>query len=135
MANKLRKEQMVKGVGIGILAGIVLLVVFFAGVLLGRRESGLFFGGMHRFSGGIVGRYGHGAIGSIDSVGKNTFIIKTRFGEIETVLTDSKTVFRKNNSNAKFSDLKKGEEVVVIGEPQDQEEAIKATFIRIVNNL
>lgn len=135
MAKDIKKTQMIRGLVIGIVSGIVLLIVFFAGILVGRGESGIFLARMHRFPGGIVARYGHGAIGSVDSIGKNTFIVKTRSGEMETVLTDSKTIFRKNDSDAKFSDLKKGEEVVVVGEPQEQEEAIKASFVRVVNNL
>lgn len=135
MANKIKKEQMLKGLGIGVAAGIIVLVVFLAGVFVGRRENGFFLARMRSFPGGIVARYGHGAIGTIDSIGKNTFVIKTRSDEIETVLTDNKTVYRKYDSDAKFSDLKKSDRVIVIGEPQEKEEAIKATFVRIVNEL
>lgn len=139
MANEIKdrlvkKRQMLLGLGIGVVAGAILLLVFLAGIFVGRRESGfLFFGRMHNFAGSVVSRYGHGAIGTVDSIGNDAFVIKTRSEELETVLVDSKTVFRKNNSSAKFSDLKKSEEVIVVGDPQEQEEAVQARFVRIIN--
>lgn len=124
---------MVYGLTIGVFSVILLFVVFLTGIFVGRRESGFFFLGRMHMQGTLSGRYGHGAIGTIDSLGKNTIVLKERSGELETVLIDNNTVLRKNDSNAKFSDLKKSDEVIVIGEPQEREEAVRARFIRIIN--
>lgn len=138
--NKLDKKRqtLMFGFGAGIVAGIILLFVFLAGVFVGRREGGfLFLGRMHGFPGGIVvsSRFGHGAIGTIDSLGNDTIVIKERSGEIETILIDNKTILRKDSATIKFSDLKKGDEIIVIGEPEQNDEAVKAKFLRVVNEL
>lgn len=140
MANDIQKnliknrKTILFGFGIGALSAFILLIVFFAGIAIGSRRFGIPFPERrYGFPGGFIpSRFGHGAVGSVDSIGSNTFIVKERSGELETILVDDATVLRQDNSSIKFSDLKKGEEVIVIGDPEQQEQAIKARFIRVI---
>lgn len=124
------RRTILLGFGIGALATIVALMLFFAGLTLGERHFGVFAD--RRFTGGFALRYGHGAVGTIDSLGNNTIVIKERSGEMETVLVDNNTVIRKGNSAIKFSDLKKNDQIIIIGQPESQEEAVKARIIRVI---
>lgn len=129
------RQTVLLGIGLGIGIAIVLLLVFFAGIYIGGSKTGAFpfWERRHIFPGGFVpGRFGHGVIGTIDSIGNNTFIVKDRSGALKTVLVDNQTRIRRNGSTIKSADLKKDEQVIVIGEPQEQEGAIKARVVRVI---
>lgn len=132
------KQTVLLGVGIGIGAAIVLLLVFFSGIYIGSKRAGLFpfWERRHIYQNGFLpNRFGHGAAGTIDSIGENTFVVKDRSGALKTILVDEKTILRRDRSEIKFSDLKKDEQVIVIGEPQEQEGAIKAKVIRVITEF
>lgn len=129
------RKTVLAGISIGIGIAIVLILVFFAGLYIGNKKGGAFPFWERRYtnpSGFVPGRFGHGVIGIIDSVGNKTFIVKDRSGALKTVLIDDQTVLRRDGSSIKFSDLKKDEQVIVIGQPQEQEGAIKATVVRVI---
>lgn len=120
---------------------LVILLIFFAFVLglkLGRREF------YYRYPpflhpmmkppkhGFVPYRFrGHGLVGVVDSVGKESFVVKNRWGELVTVLVDKNTQFKVDSKNGTFSDIKKGKNIMVIGEPKEEELSIKAKIIRI----
>lgn len=74
---------------------------------------------------------GHGVVGVVDSVGKESFVLKSRWGELVTILVDKNTRYKVDGKNGSFSDVKKGKNVMVIGQPQEEELAIKAVIIRV----
>ncbi|OGH22238.1 MAG: hypothetical protein A3D75_02370 [Candidatus Levybacteria bacterium RIFCSPHIGHO2_02_FULL_37_18] len=132
------KQTVLLGLGIGIGAAIVLLLVFFSGVYIGSKRAGLFpfWERRHIYQNGFVpNRFGHGTVGTIDTVGENTFVVKDRSGALKTILVDEKTILRRDRAEIKFSDLKKDEQVIVIGEPQEQEGAIKAKAVRVITEF
>lgn len=132
------RQTILLGIGIGIGIAIILLLVFFAGIHVGSKRAGLFPFWERRYhtAGDFVpGKFGHGTIGTIDSIGNNTIVVKDRTGALKTVLIDDKTIFRHNGSVMQFTDLKKDDQVIVIGEPQDTEGAIKAKVIRIITEF
>lgn len=133
-----KKETVLFGLGIGAGIAIVLLLVFLAGIYIGSRKSGMFpfWERRHVYQNGFIPqRFGHGVVGTIDSVGKDTFVVKDRSGALKTILVDKKTILRRDHSEIKFADLKKEEQVIVIGEPQEQEGAIKAKVVRVITNF
>lgn len=130
-----KRQTILFGVGIGIGAATVLLSVFFSGIYVGSKRAGLFpfWERRHVYQSGFVSqRFGHGTVGIIDSVGENTFVVKDRPGQFVTILVDEKTILRRDHSEIKFGELKKDERVIIIGEPQEQEGAIKARVIRVI---
>jgi len=129
------KQTVFLGVGIGIGAALVLLLVFFVGIYFGSKKAGLFpfWERRHVYQNGFIPhRFGHGAVGTIDTIGENTFVVKDRSGALKTILVDEQTILRRDRTEIKFSDLKKDEQVIVIGEPEEQEGAIKAREIRVM---
>lgn len=133
-----KRQTVLFGLGIGIGVAIVLLLIFFAGIHIGSKRAGLFpfWERRHIYQNGFVpNRFGHGVVGTIDSMGENTFIVKDRSGKFVTILVDEKTILRCDRSEIKFSDLKKDEQVIVIGEPQEQEGAVKAMAVRIITEF
>ncbi len=128
------RKVVLTGVGIGVGIAIVLLLVFMAGVFWGAhglRYSP--FGRRQMMSRGFVAnRLGHGVVGTIDSLGNNTLVVKDRNGQLDTVTVNNDTVIRQGTAPIKFPDLKKDENVIVIGEPQNQEGATLARVIRVI---
>lgn len=122
------------GVSIGALLAAVILTVFFSGVFIGRHESRFFphFGRRLMDQDSFPRNFGHGAIGTIETLGKNTLVVRDRTGALKTILVDNKTQIRQEHRNINFSDLKKNEQVIILGEPEEKEGAIKARLIRIM---
>lgn len=132
------KQTVLLGLGIGIGAALILLLVFFTGMYIGNKKAGAFPFWERRYSfphDFVSGKFGHGVVGIIDSLGENSFIVKDRSGELKTILVDDQTIIRRNRSPIKFSDLKKEDKIIVIGEPQEQEGAIKARVIRVMSDF
>lgn len=131
------RRTVILGLSIGIGATIVLLLVFFVGIYVGTKKSNAFpfWERRHMPSNGYVPRDpGHGAVGIIDSIGNNTLVVKDRTGAFKTVLVDDKTTLRRNHTEISFSNLKKDDQVVIIGESQQEEGAIKAVVIRVITD-
>ena len=122
---------------------VVLLLVFGAGVAVGYR-SGLFasrFGEeySHNFLGagsgsGMMGGPAplnqHGTIGAVISVGSSTIATKDPNGNEQSVVIDQSTVIREANETVSVADIQVGDQIAVIGEPNDTGQ-IHARLIRI----
>lgn len=132
-------KKIYSGVFLGI--GVVLLVLtaFFIGLKMGRREFYYryppmfypFFKEKHR--GFVPPKFrGHGLVGTVDSVGKENFVVKNRWGELITVLVDKNTRYYFDGQTGKFSDIKKDKLVTVVGYPKEDEVAIQASVVRIL---
>lgn len=72
-----------------------------------------------------------GAVGTVDSVGTNTFTITTAAGKTVTVNVSSSTTYRGANGTASFGDIRKGDVVVVKG-ATGTNNTINATAVAIV---
>lgn len=133
------KRNILIGVGIGAILALVLLGVFFLGVFLGRRGSRFppfpDFGKRQMYQDFFPRNFGHGAIGAIESLGENTLVVRDRTGALKTVLIDNQTQIRRGHIGINFSQLKTGNQVVVLGEPEEKEGAIKARLIRIMGSF
>jgi len=131
------KRNILIGVGIGVVLALVLLLVFFSGLFIGRRENRFLpsFGGRHMYRDFIPKDFGHGAIGTIESLGENTLVVRDRTDALKTVLVDNQTQIRRGHTSINFSDLKKDEQVIVLGDPEEKEGAIKAKLIRIMGSF
>lgn len=120
------------GIIIGAILAVSLLTAFFSGVFIGRRENRLlpFFGmrPMHREF--IPKNAGFGAMGTIESLGENTLVVRDRTGALKTVLIDNQTKIRQGHTGIKFTDLKKDGQVIILGEPDKDGGTIKAKLIR-----
>lgn len=133
------KRNILVGVGLGVALGFVLVTVFFAGVFVGTRKEPRFFpfeGDRHGYREFVPGGFnGHGVIGTIDSIGSNTLVVKDRVGALKTVLVDNQTQIRRGHTSINFSELKTDEQIIVLGEPEEKEGAIKARLIRMMGSF
>ena len=132
------KRNILIGIGIGAILAVVILVVFFLGIFIGRRENRFFpyFGGRgHIYQDFFPRNFGHGAMGIIESLGENTLVVRDRSGTLKTVLIDNQTQIRRGHVDINFSDLKKDEQVIVLGDPEEKEGAIKARLIRVMGSF
>lgn len=128
-----------KGIFSGVFVIILIILAFIFGIKFGRHEINPrrlppmmhpFFNKREDYF--IPKRIpGHGLMGEVDSVSKKSFVVKDRLGELITVLVDEKTQYRIDSQKGSLSDIKKGKNVLVIGEPDNQELAIRALIIRI----
>jgi hypothetical protein len=73
----------------------------------------------------------HGLDGTILSIDKNTLVIKDEDSTEKTVLISPSTVIRLNFQNLQPSDIKNGEEIIIIGEANPQGQ-IDAKLIRVL---
>src|SRR3972149_11412071 len=130
------EQNILIGISIGALFAVVILAVFFLGVSLGRRGDRFFpflnFERQHMHQDFFPRNFGHGAMGAIESLGENTLVVRDRTGAIKTVLVDSQTQIKRGHININFSDLKENEQIIVLGEPEEKEGAMKAKFIRVM---
>lgn len=132
-----------------VLAGIIIiLAVFKLGIFVGfhqasfydNRNSNYFSRGlsdprsmfspfMMRDEDDIVNP--HGAIGIIASVRLPTLLVKGPDTAEQIVIVSSTTTIRRFRDAASTTDLHAGDQVIVIGEP-DQYGSVHATFIRVM---
>lgn len=129
----------------GIILGIFIVFFIFLGFILGfkigqkdfnpRRMPPFFHPFLNKKEDFFVPKKlkGHGLVGIVESVGEESFIVKNRLGELITVLVDKNTQYKKDNQNVSFSEIKKGRNIFIIGEPLDKEPSLKAVIIRIFN--
>ncbi len=73
----------------------------------------------------------HGLAGTIISLDKNNLTLKSVDNVEKTVLVSASTIIRMNFQNLQAADLKPGQEVVIIGSPNDNGQ-IDAKIIRII---
>lgn len=80
----------------------------------------------------------HGIVGTILSIDKDlkTLVIKGSDNVEKTVTLENETTIRENFDTLTAKDLKSGQTIIVIGEPQEQGSAsgqIEAKFIRVLS--
>jgi len=133
-----------------IIIGIVIIVlgILFVGINIGERrarfagnygnnfernflgsKSGM-TGMMERYFGGTMPG-AHGSTGEILSVNLPQIIVSGQDNLEKTVLISTSTVIRQFRENMQSSDLKAGDFVVILGDPNDQGQ-IDAKLIRIM---
>ena len=125
---------------------LIALVIFSAGIAVGYERAS-FSMGWEENDYGNMSRFdrmfepfthnddninSHGAIGNITSIQLPTFLVRGPHQAEQVVMIGSSTILRLMRSSASIGDLKSGEQVIVIGAP-DQEGRIQATFVRIIN--
>jgi RNase P/RNase MRP subunit p29 len=129
-----------------LLAELILLIgAFSLGMNVGFRKAGFTYSWSQNYPNNFGGRPAltapppssaffnpHGLDGTILNSDKNTLVLKDEDSTEKTVLISSQTSIRMNFQNLKAADLKAGEEVVVIGEPNPQGQ-IEAKLIRVLN--
>lgn len=130
--NDTKQKTFVIGITVGMSVALLLLVAFISGILVGRSNNSFIpmmdrFGSRDVFSRNIES---HGVLGTIQTIGANTFVVKERTGTLKTVLVDDQTVVRRGHISIKFTDLKLNEPVIVLGNPEKTEEIIKARIVR-----
>jgi hypothetical protein len=103
------------------------------GMMGGQRGQQVGSGGMMRgFEGGDF-RNGHGIAGTITSITDNNIVIKDRNGKENTIAVTDKTLIKNGQADIKITDLKKDENIVVIGNPGDNG-VVNADLIRVFDN-
>jgi len=138
MAEKNDNQNQNKNILITVLVILAIIFAFILGVKFGRQEFSYRYPPfMHPMmkppkEGFVPSRFrGHGLVGIVDSVGKESFVVKSRWGELLTVLVDKNTQYKVDGKTGSFSDIKKGKTVMVLGEPKEKELSVKAEIIRI----
>lgn len=135
-----------KHILLGILITVIALLIFQAGVFVGYKKASFSFRagdnfyrtfGEHGFQQKLPGMgmmdptNAHGTIGTVASILLPKVIIADRDGVEKTVLVDNKTDLRRFRDSIKPEDLKTGEMIMVIGEPNDNGQ-IEARLVRIM---
>ncbi len=132
------KKRILIGMGVGLGLAFLFLLVFLLGFLIGCRKPRFLPFWEKRMVAPrdfVPARFGHGVVGVIDSLGEKSLVVKERNGGLKTVLIEEGTIFRRDGAEIKFSDLQKGDQVIVLGEPEEKEGAIKAKVIRIITKF
>ncbi len=77
-------------------------------------------------------RNAHGTAGTIISISDTNIIIKDRDGKENTVTVTDKTLIKSRRDDLRISDLKTGDEIVVMGSPAENG-TVNASLIRVFN--
>jgi hypothetical protein len=145
-----RKHDILKWIIVGLLAIVALFLVFGLEVLVGEKKakfSYLWAENYHRmFAGpkaGFLGNLrmppfppfdefieGHGTFGEIIKIEGNNLVVKGRGNVEKVIVVTEKTVIKSGREDIKFSDLKIGDMIVIIGSPNDKGQ-IEAKLIRV----
>ena len=142
------QSKLFKGIIIGIGCLIILGFVFSLGIFVGTKKADFsfrwaeeyhnnfagpqngFFMGMMNFDDEFTSS--NGVFGQIIKVDSNSITVKDNKDNVEKiVLIDEKTSIIKQRQNIKLSNLKVGDNAIVIGEPNDKGQ-IQAGLIRIL---
>jgi len=145
--NKFFQSKAFKIIFWGMVALIIVLTVFKVGMMIGERRADFsqdwgdnyhrnFAGPKEGFSGNLpfAGQdfiEANGAFGQIMEVKDQTIVIKSPDNVEKAISTDEKTTIKRFQEVLKISDLKAGDNIVVIGDPGDDGQ-IKAKFIRVM---
>ncbi len=127
-----------------IVALVIALMIFQLGMFVGFRKANFAFGwgdNYHRVFGGPQGGIlrdfdgrdfvnGHGTAGTIVKIDGKTIIVKGRDNAEKAVFCDDKTVISAGRATITVNDLKVGDEVTVIGKPND-DGTINAGIVRL----
>ncbi len=141
----LHHSRTVRGILIGIIATVVVIMIFQAGVFVGYRKAAFSYKLGDNFyktfrgekpmmvtgfdNGNVPG--GHGAIGRIVRINLPEIVVAPE-GDVEkTVLIGSSTLVKRFDKTVPPSDITTEDFAVILGSP-DTESRIHATFIRLV---
>jgi len=139
------KSPFFRGIMLGICAAIAILLVFQAGVFVGYRKASFayrFGDNYYRaFDSKTPAPFGfplmdefrasHGAVGEVMSVSLPTLVVAGPDSVEKTVYVSTSTLIRKFDSELKPEDIKTGDFLVVIGDP-DENSQIQAKLIRML---
>ena len=148
--DKLFQSKLFKSI-ILVIAGVIILVfVFGLGVFVGTKKAEFSFrwaDEYHRNFGGPQGGFlgnirgmdfteSNGVFGQIIKIDNQTLTIKGKDNVEKNILINDKTTIIYQRKNIKLSELKLNENVVVIGDP-DNNGQIQAELIRVMpaNNI
>lgn len=95
----------------------------------GQRGGGGMMGFARDFEGRDL-RNGHGLAGSIISIDNNNLVVKDRDNKENTVMVTERTLIKSRMDDLRVSDLKAGDQIVVMGNPGDNG-TINASLIRV----
>jgi len=149
--KKLNHSDILKWIIVGLAIFVVVILIFGAGVFVGTMKTRFSYRWAeqyHRnFAGPKMGFFGnwrmppfgdfiesHGVFGEIIKINENDLVIKGRENVERVVVVNEKTVIKEGFKDIKFSDLKVGQMVVVIGSPNDYGQ-IEAKIIRVFNGF
>ena len=132
----------------GIGTVIVLLLTFQAGVMFGFHRANFGYRWSEHYDENFLPRppmgaggfnnmdfeRAHGAFGGIIKIQGSTITVKGKDEAEKNVLFDKNTVFEGGNGEIKATDLKVGEDVFVIGSP-DESGQVLAKVIRILPSI
>ncbi|HTX86967.1 MAG TPA: hypothetical protein VMC41_02800 [Candidatus Nanoarchaeia archaeon] len=147
-------SPLIRRVLLGAAGAVVLVLVFSAGVFVGIEKVKFSYGWGENYYRNFVDPRGpaigplvarnpfwdknyispHGLLGQIIEVDENGFVLLGLNQTEVLVEVDGNTVIKNQRNNLKLSDLKIGEQAVVIGAPSDQGE-IQAKLVRIDNGI
>jgi len=130
---------------IAVLLELILLTgAFWLGITVGARKAGFASSWSQNYDSNFGGRRllvtlppggqvfnPHSLDGTILSTDKTGVVIKDEGNNEQTILISPQTAIRLNSQDVKPSDLKTGQEVVVIGAPNQQGQ-IDAKLIRVI---
>jgi len=143
----------------GVLALVIVVIIFFAGMVVGRIQGRFSYNRISKNSmmmnrgefnnnsmksaprlyntPGILGQgdnqmmlNSNGIKGSITSVGNNQIVVRGDNGVSENVTITAATIIKNQTQDSQISDLKSGQSIVLIGDPNSQG-GISAKFIGI----
>ncbi len=146
--KNIHQSKTFRGILIGLVIAVVVLMIFKAGELVGYRKAAFSYRlgdnyyrafegpgprtgtpGMMLFSERLPG--GHGAAGKIISINLPTFVVDGPDGIEKTIVVDDHTAVRRFRDEVDAKDLKTDDFVTVLGEP-DAEGRITAKLIRVM---
>jgi len=144
-----RKHDFLKRTILGLVIFIAALLIFGTGVFVGEMKARFSYQWAENYhrnfggpSGGFMGNLrlppppdnefveGHGTFGQIIKIGDSDFVIKGQDNVEKVVIINKDTVINIGRETITKADLKIGEQVVVIGSPNDQGQ-IDAKLIRV----
>lgn len=152
--KNLMESKMFKKIFCALGVLVAVMIIFQAGVFVGFKKANFSYGlgdNYHRMfgdrdRGGFLGlgersmmRGGdfsnaHGTIGKIVSVNIPLLIVAGQDGVEKNIMINEKTIIRQFRNEVKTTDLKAGDNIVVIGTPNASAQ-IEATLIRIMPSL
>jgi hypothetical protein len=145
-----KKHDILKWIIVGLLAIVVIVLVFGLGVFVGEQKAKFSYRwaeNYHRMFAGPEAGFlknwknphffslenfieGHGTVGEIIKIEGNNLIVKGKRDVEKIILVNEKTVIKSGFKNIKVLDLKIGDIIVVIGFPNDKGQ-IEAKLIRV----
>ena len=145
--NNVFESKIFRGIILGVAGFIILAFVFGLGVFVGTKKADFSFrwaDQYHRNFGGPQGGFfgdfmgsdegftnGNGVFGQIIKTDSVSLTVKDKDSVEKIILVTDKTSIIYQRKNLKLSELKIGDNIVVIGDPNDKGQ-IQAEFVRVM---